>query len=102
MGLNIIVSSTNTQVDALVRSSASYREADGQWTTAVTDLSTTELKTFLRTAALTQMFTVAEVVDLKRVRRQRKNKGYTQAAHDRKIAKEKSRQNGAGGEQPPT
>lgn len=61
---------------------AAYKEADGTWSTILSDLPTIELNAFLKRCD----FTKEETSDLKKVRRQRKNQVYTKRSRDRRSA----------------
>ena len=64
------------------KTAAAYKEADGTWSTILSDLPTIELNAFLKRCD----FTKEETLDLKKVRRQRKNQVYTKRSRDRRSA----------------
>lgn len=76
--------SPKIDLTGLPRHAAAYKDEDGQWAFSLTELPTVELNAFLKRST----FTAVEITDLKRVRRQRKNKVYTKRSRVRKAARE--------------
>lgn len=76
--------SPKIDLTGLPRHAAAYKDEDGQWAFSLTELPTVELNAFLKRST----FAAVEITDLKRVRRQRKNKVYTKRSRVRKAARE--------------